>query len=161
MNEVVCFHNPDEDNGYLSNWHISHFSYRGIKYSSMEQYMMHQKALCFKDQRIAALIMKTDDVKYIKELGRKVQPFDDLTWNGVRQIIIYNGLIQKFFQNPDLKKLLLETEDSILAECAVNDRIWGIGLSMHDDDRLNPAKWNGQNLLGYALMMARERLRCI
>ena len=123
--------------------------------------MMHQKALCFKDRKSAALIMKADDVRYIKELGRRVQPFDELTWNGVRQIIVYNGLIQKFSQNPDLKKLLLDTGDAVLAECAVNDRIWGIGLSLHADDRFYPAKWNGQNLLGYVLMMARDSLRCI
>ena len=30
---------------------------------------------------------------------------------------------------------------------------------MHDPDRLDRANWNGQNLLGYALMMVREKLR--
>ena len=49
-----------------------------------------------------------------------------------------------------------DTEDSILAECAVNDRIWGIGLSMKDSNRLESEKWRGQNLLGYALMMVRN-----
>lgn len=29
---------------------------------------------------------------------------------------------------------------------------------MTDPDRLERSKWNGQNLLGYALMMVRERL---
>ena len=23
---VICFHNPDEENGYLSNWYLSHFT---------------------------------------------------------------------------------------------------------------------------------------
>lgn len=76
----------------------------------------------------------------------------------MRQIIIYQGLMAKFSQNDELKSLLLGTGDSILAECAVKDRIWGIGLSMKDADRLDKAKWNGQNLLGYALMMTREKL---
>ena len=22
---IVCFHNPDEENGYLSNWYLSEF----------------------------------------------------------------------------------------------------------------------------------------
>ncbi len=61
-------------------------------------------------------------------------------------------------QNNDLKKLLLETKDAILAECALRDRIWGIGLTMDDPKRFDMDKWNGQNLLGYALMMVRERL---
>ena len=41
----------------------------------------------------------------------------------------------------------------------MKDRIWGIGLSMSDPDRLDRRKWKGQNLLGYALMMVREKLR--
>lgn len=49
-------------------------------------------------------------------------------------------------------------EPLTVAECAVRDRIWGIGLSMTDPNRLERGKWNGQNLLGYALMMVRERL---
>ena len=47
---------------------------------------------------------------------------------------------------------------ALLAECAVKDRIWGIGLSMHDPARLDPAQWRGQNLLGYALMLTRRKL---
>ena len=41
---VICFHNPDEENGYLSNWYLSHFTVNGIDFSSMEQFMMYQKA---------------------------------------------------------------------------------------------------------------------
>lgn len=29
---------------------------------------------------------------------------------------------------------------------------------MHDPDRLDQVKWKGQNLLGYTLMMVRDRL---
>lgn len=46
---VICFHNPDEDNGYLSNWYLSDFTLDGVNYSSMEQYMMFKKAECFHD----------------------------------------------------------------------------------------------------------------
>ena len=56
-------------------------------------------------------------------------------------------------------RLLLETGDSVLAECAVKDRIWGIGLSMVDANRLDMSKWKGQNLLGFALMEVRRMLR--
>lgn len=79
-----------------------------------------------------------------------------MEWN--KKKVIYEGLHAKFSQNNDLKKLLLETKDAILAECALRDRIWGIGLTMDDPKRFDMDKWNGQNLLGYALMMVRERL---
>lgn len=60
-------------------------------------------------------------------------------------------------QIKDLKAQLKSTGDAILAECAVKDHIWGIGLSMKDPDRLDVKKWHGTNLLGYALMIVRER----
>ena len=125
---IVCFHNPNEENGYLSNWYPSKFTVNDVDFSSMEQYMMYKKAVCFGDKDMANKILATDDVA------------------------------AKFSQNEDLKAKLKATDNSILAECAVKDRIWGIGLSMNNPDRLQIDKWKGQNLLGYALMMVRERL---
>ena len=134
---IVCFHNPNEENGYLSNWYPSKFTVNDVDFSSMEQYMMYKKAVCFGDKDMANKILAT---------------------NGVRQIVVFEGLTAKFSQNEDLKAKLKATDNSILAECAVKDRIWGIGLSMNNPDRLQIDKWKGQNLLGYALMMVRERL---
>lgn len=155
---VVCFHNPDEENGYLSNWYKSSFTVSGITFSSMEQYMMYQKAVCFGDMGIAEQILACDDVSLIKELGRLVSGYDENHWNGVRQIVVYEGLCAKFSQNEELKGKLKATGGALLAECAVKDRVWGIGLSMKDPDRLDRTKWKGQNLLGYALMMVRDRI---
>ena len=155
---IVCFHNPEEENGYLSNWYLTNFVVDNIKFSSMEQFMMYKKAVCFSDREIAESILKTSDVAKIKELGRKVSGYQENIWNGVRQIIVYKGLIEKFSQNAMLKEQLKETKDSVLAECAVKDRIWGIGLSMNDPKRMDINQWKGQNLLGYALMMVREKL---
>lgn len=158
MMNVVCFHNPNEGNGYLSNWYPSVFTVDGTQFSSMEQFMMHRKAICFHDEAAAAMILATDDVSAIKALGRKVSNYNESLWNGVRQIVVYEGLLAKFSQNEDLKEKLKATGNAVLAECAVKDRIWGIGVSMKDPNRLDKSKWNGQNLLGYALMMVRERL---
>ena len=157
--KIIGFHNPEEEYGFLSNWFLSDFRLDGISFTSMEQFMMYRKALCFHDQAIAKQILSIDDVARIKELGRLVSGYDDRIWSGIRQIIVYEGLLAKFSQNTDLRKNLLDTGDALLAECAVRDRIWGIGLSMTDPKRLEPAQWKGQNLLGYALMMARERIR--
>lgn len=156
---IIGFHNPDEENGYLSNWYPSRFSVNGKVYSSMEQYMMYQKAVCFHDTSIAAKIKNTHDVSEIKQLGRLVSGYNDSVWSGIRQIVVFEGLLAKFSQNEDLKEKLLATGNTVLAECAVKDRIWGIGLSMNDPDRNDISKWKGQNLLGFSLMMVRERIK--
>ena len=155
---IICFHNPDEENGFLSNWYLSDFSINGTSFTSMEQYMMYQKAVCFQDENIAEQILATKDVAKIKELGRCVSGYNDQYWNGVRQIIVFEGLLAKFTQNELLKKQLKDTQNAILAECAVKDCIWGIGLSMNDSNRLKPELWKGQNLLGFALMMVRNKI---
>ena len=156
---MICFHNPEEENGYLSNWYLSEFTVDGIKFSSMEQYMMYEKALLFQDQEAAEKILQTDNVADIKALGRSVQHFDDKIWIKIREEIVYKGVREKFRQNPELAEKLERTGEEIIAECAVKDRIWGIGLSMKDENRLSINKWRGQNLLGRILMRVREDIR--
>ena len=155
---IICFHNSDEENGYLSNWYLSPFTIDGKHFSSAEQFMMYSKAICFSDEAVAAQILATDNVAEIKALGRQVSNYDEHIWNGIRHIVVYEGLMAKFSQNKDLKDKLKATGQAILAECAVRDLIWGVGLSMKDPRRFDKSKWRGKNLLGYTLMMVRERL---
>ncbi len=156
--DLICFHNPEEENGYLSNWYLSTFIIDDITFSSMEQYMMYKKAIQFNDIKIANEILGETDVAKIKSLGRMVSGYDETIWNGVRQIIVYQGLIAKFSQNNELREKLKSTGDLTIVECSVKDLIWGIGLSMTDTNRFDKSKWRGQNLLGYTLMLVREQL---
>lgn len=157
--KFVCFHKPNEENGYLSNWYTSNFSFRGTCFSSVEQYMMYRKAIMFGDTTIRNRILSTNDVAEIKQLGRTVKNYNDTIWGGQRQIIVYQGLLAKFAQNDDLRIKLLNTGSAILAECAVTDKIWGIGLSMNDDRRFLVDQWQGKNLLGFSLMQVRNMLQ--
>lgn len=158
MRQIIGFHNPDESYGYLSNWYLSEFTIKNITFYSIEQYMMYQKAMLFQDIITAEQILQTSNQGHIKMLGRSVKNYDDIIWNGMRQLIVYEGLLAKFQQNENLHQKLLHTNDAILAECAVQDRIWGIGLSMTDENRFNMSKWRGQNLLGFTLMQVRNIL---
>ena len=65
----------------------------GITFLSMEQFMMYRKAICFCDVSVAAQILAADDAGEIKSLGRKVSNYDEHIWNGVRQIVVYEGLM--------------------------------------------------------------------
>ncbi len=158
MSKIVCFHNPNEPYGFLSNWYKSVFTEDGIKYTSVEQYMMYHKAVLFGDADTAGAILATDDVAEIKQYGRQVRQYDDVKWSAVRYNVVKQAVYLKFTQNPQLAKQLKATKDAILCECAVHDKVWGIGLSMHDPNRLDPSKWRGTNMLGRALMEVRVML---
>ena len=155
---LICFHNPEEQNGYLSNWYYSVFTIDEIAFSSVEQYMMYEKAILFRDHQTAEKILGTDNVAEIKALGRMVQHFDEEIWREKREVIVHKGVLQKFLQNPELAEKLVETGEQTIAECAVKDRIWGIGLSMRDEKRFCVDKWKGQNLLGKILMQVRAEI---
>lgn len=92
MRRIICFHNPNESNGYLSNWFLSEFKVDNLTFSSMEQYMMYSKAFLFNDNEIASQIMLTSNVGKIKALGRCVRDYNESVWNGMRQIIVYPAM---------------------------------------------------------------------
>ncbi|MGN0114577.1 MAG: NADAR family protein [Acutalibacteraceae bacterium] len=143
----------------FSQWYPCCFIKDGVEYTSAEQYMMAQKAMLFGDEEIFAEILNTSDPKKCKALGRKVKNFDKDIWNENKRTIVYNGNYEKFSQNEDFAAYLLATGDKVLAEASPFDRIWGIGLGKSNPDALNPAKWRGNNLLGFSLMQVRERIK--
>ena len=67
------------------------------------------------------------------------------------------GLIAKFSQNDKLRRGLLHTKDQILADVRKRQDL-GDWIIYEDPDRMDLSKWRGQNLLGYTLMMIRDRL---
>lgn len=142
----------------FSNWYPSVFIWNGIRFTSSEQYMMFRKALLFGELDIADQILATDNPAKQKDLGRKVKNYDDDKWAAVRFDIMVEGLYEKFNQNPQLKKALLDTEGTELVEASPNDRIWGIGLTENDPRALLEETWLGQNLLGKVLDEVRDRL---
>lgn len=143
----------------FSQWYEVEFKLNGVVFKTTEQYMMAEKAKLFNDSIILEQIMSADTTKEIKELGRKIANFDSEIWNQNKFNIVVKGNYEKFNQNWDLKKFLLETDDSIIVEASPYDKIWGIGLAETDKDIKNPLLWKGSNLLGYALMNVREKLR--
>ena len=86
MRYIICFHKPEEENGYLSNWYPSPFEKDGISFAHMEQYMMYQKALQFQDTEIAQQILQNDSPGIVKALGRSVRNYVDSRWSAVRKI---------------------------------------------------------------------------
>lgn len=156
--ELVCFFRPNGANGYLSNWYDSPFILEGQKYICAEQYLMWAKAQIFGDHYMANQILKAVDPYLMKKYGRQVQGFNEDIWRGYREQVMHRALLGKFMQNPRLRVQLMETGNALLVECSPYDRVWGIGLSMTNPDRLSPELWRGQNLLGKQLAIVRTEL---
>ncbi|KAJ2891179.1 hypothetical protein MKZ38_000776 [Zalerion maritima] len=117
----------------------------------------------------------------VKGVGRKVKNFDQKVWDARKMDIVTNASYFKF-KNPvaeqeeeattdstgkgmkvkelgGLTKMLMQTGDKEIVEASPYDRIWGIGMKEVDARRCQGrGKW-GQNLLGQALVVAREKLR--
>lgn len=142
----------------LSQWYPCQFEVDGVTYTSAEQYMMAEKAKLFGDEEIRSEILCTSDPRKCKALGRKVRNFDKAVWNKEKEHIVRKGNTKKFLQNSALRSFLLSTGDKVLVEASPTDRVWGIGLGKNNPDALNPQKWRGQNLLGFALMNVRDFL---
>ncbi len=142
-----------------SNWHPSPFVIDGVQYAHVEQYMMAEKARCFGDTQSEQAIMLATDPKDIKALGRGVRGYVDAKWAAVRLEAVTRACIAKFSQNEALGRQLLATGDKLIVEASPVDPIWGIGLGENDPRALDVQQWRGQNLLGIALMKARDALR--
>lgn len=154
---------PDGDltKSCFSQWWKTDFYSVTKHYCCMEQFMMAKKAELFGDEEILKQILSSEDPKQIKALGRKVKNFDEAIWNEIKYSIVLNGNFLKFSQNSELKAFLLSTGDKILAEASPYDGVWGIKMSVNNENVRNPLKWRGQNLLGFALMEVRDELRKI
>ena len=156
-------HTPSKDGTItktcFSQWFVAPFTVDGIIYPTAEHWMMAGKAKLFSDNETLQEILVAPDPKSAKALGRKVQCFKEDVWLANARRIVTEGNIAKFSQNEDLKSFLLATGTQVLVEASPYDRIWGIGLGAEDPKAKNPSTWQGQNLLGFALMDARETIR--
>ncbi|MBQ9394461.1 MAG: NADAR family protein [Proteobacteria bacterium] len=157
--DVLFFHKPDDPNGFLSNWYLSPFEVDGVHFSSVEKYIMYWKCMIFGDESSAKAVLGTEDVAMQRSIGRKASGYIDSVWAGMRQIVVFRGLMAKFSQNEELKKKLLDTGDAYLVECSESDKIWSCGVRLNDDKRFDATNWTGNNILGFALMEVRNAIK--
>ncbi|MFJ2441689.1 NADAR family protein [Streptomyces sp. NPDC087658] len=156
-------HTPRRDGSLdascLSQWWPAPFTVDGVEYATAEHWMMARKARLFEDGEAERRAVGAANPALAKKAGRLVRGFDETVWERERFGIVVEGSVHKFGQDPGLRGFLLATGERILVEASPLDRIWGIGLAADDARAGDPARWRGLNLLGYALMEARERLR--
>lgn len=143
----------------LSQWWPSPFTADGVEYRTAEHWMMAHKARLFGDAEAERLALDASSPALAKKAGRLVRGFDDAVWERERFGIVVEGSVRKFASDIRLGSFLMGTGDRVLVEASPMDRVWGIGLAADDERAFDPERWQGPNLLGFALMEARDRLR--
>ena len=104
---VIGFYSAGAAYGCFSNWYKCKFTLEGIEYTSTEQAMMYYKAMLFGDDIVARKILSTNNPSQIKAYGRQVRNFNEAVWKSNRETIMFNCLLAKFSQNPEIAKVLL------------------------------------------------------
>ena len=144
----------------LSNYYHRDFTYEHRKYNTVEQAYQHKKARIAGDQNKQREIIFTTNPAIQKTLGRKISGLDLAQWDTDKYNIMKEILVSKFTQHDDLKSVLLNTGDRILAEANRNDNDFGIGMSLNHPDVLDQRKWTrNSNKLGEILINIRAELR--
>ena len=148
-------------NGIYSNWHPAPFTDPNTKtaFVNSEQAFMWYKAMHFHDTGTADKVLLTSDPKAVKALGRLVKNYDESKWKEVRYNIMVDVNYYKFSQNEAMKQELLASGDKVIVEASPYDKIWGVGLLEDDPLILDEKNWQGENLLGKAIMDVRKLLR--
>ncbi|MEL6950955.1 MAG: NADAR family protein [Pseudomonadota bacterium] len=147
------------DETCLSQWFPATFRLGSRSFATAEHYMMFRKAEVFGDHEIAAKVLDAKSPGEAKALGRQVRGFDTETWFEFRWDIVVEANVAKFSQNAGLQQYLMGTGERVLVEASPVDTIWGIGMDKATAMHAHPKDWQGKNLLGFALMEARERVR--
>lgn len=143
----------------FSQWYPAAFTLDGVDYRSAEHAMMAGKARLFGDALALQRILAADTPDAAKALGRGVAGFDAAVWDAHRFDIVVRANLAKFGQDAALAAHLRASGQTVLVEASPVDPVWGIGLAADDPRAADPACWQGLNLLGFALMDVRARLR--
>jgi ribA/ribD-fused uncharacterized protein len=133
----------------FSNWHLSDFTYKGVKFNCSEQAMMWEKCLCSGDEIAAERVLMESDPRNQKAIGRSIKNFNVEKWDSTKYEIVKDILRHKFAQNPSILKTLKKHAGETFVEASPYDRIWGIGFT-EADAIANKSEW-GTNLLGKML----------
>ena len=120
----------------LSNFHRCNFQIESIAYHSTEQYIQHEKATYFKDNKTARKIMEAKTPYECMLLSKEIENVDQTRWNEIAKEQCYQGIAAKFAQNPNLGNMLKSTGNLFLVESSVNST-WGTGVPLHQEDCLN------------------------
>ena len=138
----------------LSNMHLCPIVVDGKDHKSAEHYIQYTKVMLVNLTDLAQKIQDTPCPFVAKSLGGSIKiPI----WDNVGEDIVKMGIRYKYDQNPQLKKILMDTGNKTIIECTP-DMKWGAAISL-DSKIFGTGKYPGQNITGHSLQELRVEYR--
>lgn len=154
--DYIFFWKPDQKWGMFSQWYYSPFKLGPYTFPTAEHYIMWSKALLFRDQKVADMILAESSPAAVRKLGQQVKRFKQNVWDEEAPRIVWEGNMLKFLQNEDIRIKFNQIKLGTKFAEASPDKIWGIGCEKNDA-WINFGRW-GQNRLGQVLERVHEDL---
>ena len=130
---------------FLSNFYTCSLEYNGLTFKNVEAAFQAQKCVDDEQKKAFMGISGAD----AKSFGRRVKLRSD--WENVKVGIMRELVRQKFIQNPELLKCLIDTGEQELVEGNYwGDTFWGVD-----------SRRGGKNMLGKILEEVRAELKGI
>jgi N-glycosidase YbiA len=143
---TIRFYRTNEDPyGAFSNFSKHGFTLDGDYWPTVEHYYQAQK---FAGTLHVEDIRRAETAFIARQLGNERSRPLRGDWDKEREEVMWRAICRKFEEHPDLRELLLATEDEELIEASPYDSFWGSGPNN-----------DGENQLGKQLMRLRNLLR--
>ena len=155
---VFCFMTEKSP---LSNFNMKYpIQVQGVPYSCNEQFIQSQKADLFDDKQAKARIMASENPREMKQIGRKIRGYVDSVWKSHTEQIVMECVRRKVYDHQEVQDYLLSTGDRLIGE-GTTDPHFGVGLHISDIRVLSYNEWQGNNLMGKALMEVRSEIKLL
>ena len=156
--DVFCFMSEKSP---LSNFNMKFpIHLQGQYYNCNEQFIQSKKAELFGDQLSYDEIMKSDDPRQMKQMGKRIKGYKDAEWKRQSSDIIMECVRNKVYSHKEIQDYLLATGDKIIGE-GTPDPHFGVGIHIGDSRVLNLDEWTGNNIMGKALMETRSEIKLL
>ena len=142
---AIEFYREEGELGYLANYSNYGFTVDGIYYPTAEHFYQASK---FDNPEIIEKILACKTPREAACCGRNKNHIRIPNFKEMKLEKMYQGVFEKFRQNPDILQKLLDTGNEEIIEANDQDSFWGIGP---DGD--------GENHMGEILMRVRENLK--
>ena len=139
----------------FSNLYPKEVEVEGKTFASTEHYYQFKKSMEAGREDVAALVLLANEPEMAMTIGGRIKP--DQNWYNTRGKAMMKKGVKRKFQDPALKKKLINTKKKKIVE-GTRNTTWGIGISFTDVNVLNKGKWTGGNMMGQILCEIRDEM---